>query len=115
MACTQFSSGSQVDCLWTSSVVVISQKQSSAHSVERECHMQWSPGMVLHILPGALDQSSLGSFAKQIQAAAHRLGKARRITCGTAMAPDVVKDLYQSFHCVESVNASGVATIIASI
>lgn len=108
----QFSSGSHIDSLWTSSVVLISRSQTPVNAVERECQTSWSPGMVLHILPGAIDESSLSVLSKRICIVSQRFGKARRISCGTPMNPQVVKDLYQSFHCVEFINEHGFGNVL---
>jgi hypothetical protein len=100
------------DNLWTSTTVVVSSRQSNIMYMQEQCHVNWSPGMVLYICPGTVDPSLLTEFASRISVVGQRLGKARRITSGTPMARDVVRSLYQSFYCVEFVNLNGSVLVV---
>lgn len=106
------SSESQNDHLWTSTSVVVSTRQSNFMWMQEQCHLYWSPGMVLYISPGTVEPSVIADFAHRISVVGSRLGKARRITCGTPVSREVAKSLYQSFHCVEFVNTQGYTCIV---
>ena len=108
--CSSVSAG---DNFWASSTLLYSVRDPSlAPRMTEECQVAWSPGLVVYVAPAAADPTVLLAFASLIRSTSHRLGKARRIVCGTFVNRELAKLLYKSFYCVEYANVQGTTTIV---
>lgn len=108
---TLCASAAQWDSLWTSQVIFFNPSSEDMDLLLRKCFQFWSPGFVVMIHPTA-SRELLVEISRQLTKLANKLGKARRITSGVPVDPDVAVSLYQSFQCVEFMNAVGNTSIV---
>ena len=106
------SSWNETDYLWCSKGVVVS-AIVSADNVCQECEQCWSPGMVLCILPNTVSQPAFAEIVNRLAVFGKKLGKARRISIPADIKEEaLITLLYQSFYCVEKVDAQGRAQLV---
>lgn len=99
------SSACQWDALWVSQIVLHSADQEDLEALLIRCERYWSPGFVIVIPPGKMDTVVMKDLATKLVIFSQKLGKARRITSGTPISHEIMELLYQSFYCVEFMNA----------
>jgi hypothetical protein len=100
-------SSCQWDALWVSHVTLHFGAKDDHRELLTQCDRYWSPGLVIIIPPDRLETIAFKEFATGLLLLSSKFGKARRITSATPISHDIMQLLYQSFYCVEFMNAMG--------